>query len=95
MNFTHVFISRPRREAEELAAMLVLLGLQSVVQPAFSYFSLDAGNSQKEIFDEMAMAGPEALVIFTSPRSVAHGLSQLPENVLFHTKIAAIGPAPG
>jgi len=35
MKLSHVFISRPRREAEELAAMLAPLGLQTVVQPAF------------------------------------------------------------
>jgi uroporphyrinogen-III synthase len=93
MKFTHVFISRPWKESEELAAMLTPLGLQSVVQPAFNYFPLDARASQKEIFDEMGMAGPDALVIFTSPRSVAHGLSQLPDNVLFQARIAAIGPA--
>ena len=93
MKFTHVFISRPRKEAEELAGMLVPLGLRPVVQPAFSYLSLDARNAQPEIFNEMGMAGPDALVIFTSPRSVAHGLSQLPDNVLFHAQIAAIGPA--
>jgi len=93
MKFTHVFISRPRVEAEELAAMLVPLRLQSVVQPAYSYFPLDARIAQKEIFDEMSMAGPESLVIFTSPRSVAHGLSQLPDNALFQARIAAIGPA--
>jgi len=93
MKFTHVLISRPRREAEELAAMLVPLGLQSVVQPAFSYFPLDARASQKETFDEMGMAGPDALLVFTSPRSVAHGLSQLPDNVLFQARVAAIGPA--
>jgi uroporphyrinogen-III synthase len=93
MRFTHVFISRPRREAEELAAMLVPLGLQSIVQPAFTYFPLDARASQQGLFDEMSMAGQEALVIFTSPRSVAHGLSQLPDNALFQARIAAIGPA--
>jgi uroporphyrinogen-III synthase len=93
MKFTHVFISRPRKEAEELAAMLAPLGLQSVVQPAFNFFPLDARALQKEIFDEIDMAGPDALVIFTSPRSVAHGLSQLPDNALFQARIAAIGPA--
>jgi uroporphyrinogen-III synthase len=93
MNFTHVFISRPRKEAQELAAMLVPLGLEAVVQPAFSFFSLDARASQPEIFDEMDMAGPDGLLVFTSPRSVAHGLSQLPDNVLFQARVAAIGPA--
>ena len=93
MKFTHVFISRPRTEAEELAALLVPLGLQAVVQPAFNYFSLDAIATQQEIFDEMDTEGPPALVIFTSPRSVAHGLSQLPDKILFQSRIAAIGPA--
>jgi uroporphyrinogen-III synthase len=93
MKFTHVFISRPRREAEELAAMLVPLGLHSVVQPAFTFFLQDVRAAQRETFDEINMAGPDALVVFTSPRSVAHGLSQLPDNVLFQARIAAIGPA--
>jgi len=93
MIFTHVFISRPRKESEELDAMLAPLGLHSVVQPAFNYFPLDARAAQKEIFDEMGMAGPDALLIFTSPRSVAYGLSQLPDNALFQARVAAIGPA--
>ena len=67
MKFTHVFISRPRKEAEELAEMLVPLGLQAVAQPAFNFFSLDARSSQNEIFNEMSLAGPDSLLIFTSP----------------------------
>jgi uroporphyrinogen-III synthase len=41
----------------------------------------------------MSLAGPDSLLIFTSPRSVAHGLSQLPDNILFQARVAAIGPA--
>jgi len=93
MKFTHVFISRPRKEAEELAEMLVPLGLQPVAQPAFNFFSLDARSSQNEIINEMSLAGPDSLLIFTSPRSVAHGLSQLPDNILYQARVAAIGPA--
>lgn len=93
MNFTHVFISRPRKESEELASMLIPLGLQMVVQPAFNYFPRDIRVSQKEIFDEMSMAGPGTLVVFTSPRAVAHGLHQLPDAIRFRSRIAAIGPA--
>ncbi|MBT8049453.1 MAG: uroporphyrinogen-III synthase [Xanthomonadales bacterium] len=93
MSFTHVFISRPRRESEELAAMLNTIGLQTVVQPAFSYFPVDARAAQKEMFDEIDMAGSGSLVVFTSPRSVAHGLAQLPDSVRFNARIAAIGPA--
>lgn len=93
MTFSHVFISRPRRESEELAAMLVPLGLSAVVQPAFSYFPVDIHAAQKDVVDEMSRAGSESLTIFTSPRSVIHGLSQLPDNILFQSRIAAIGPA--
>jgi uroporphyrinogen-III synthase len=41
LKFSHVFISRPRQEAEELAALLAPLGLQVVLQPAFEYLPLD------------------------------------------------------
>lgn len=93
MSFTHVFISRPRQESEELAAMLEAVGLRTVVQPAFRFFPLDIRQSQAEIYDEMCMAGPETLVVFTSPRAVAHGLPQLPDNIRFRSRVAAIGPA--
>jgi len=93
MKFTHVFITRPRRESEELAALLAPLGLESVIQPAFSFSPLDARNGQEDVFTEMKSSGPDALVIFTSPRSVAHGVPQLPDEVLFGARIAAIGPA--
>jgi len=93
MSFTHVFISRPRRESEELAAMLVPLGLQTVVQPAFNYFPADIALAQKEIFAEMGRAGAGTLVVFTSPRAVEHGLAQLPHAIRFQSRIAAIGPA--
>ena len=93
MNFTHVFISRPRQESEELAAMLKPLGLQTVVQPAFNYFPQDIPFSQAEVYAEMEMAGAGTLLVFTSPRAVAHGLAQLPDAVRFHARVAAIGPA--
>jgi len=93
MSFTHVFITRPRKESGELAAMLSRIGLQSLVQPAFIYLQVDAQHAQQEVFSEMDMAGSSALVVFTSPRSVAHGLSQLPDSIRFKSRIAAIGPA--
>lgn len=93
MTFTHVFISRPRNESEELARMLAPLGLETVVQPAFNYFPLDARLSQKKEFEALEDAQPDTLVVFTSPRSVLHGLSQLPQQVLFNARVGAIGPA--
>lgn len=93
MNFTHVFITRPLQESAELAAMLADLGLKTVVQPAFSYHALDVNEGQPETIEEMRAATAESLVVFTSPRAVAHGVPQLPDEVLFGSRIAAIGPA--
>lgn len=93
MSFTHVFISRPRQESEELAALLGPLGLETVVQPAFDYVLVDFRASQPELAGEMERAGPDSLVVFTSPRAVAHGLDQLPEALRFRSRVAAIGPA--
>jgi len=73
--------------------MLAPLGLQTVVQPAFNYLREDIRSDQTQVLTEMSMAGKETLVVFTSPRSVAHGLPQLPDAVRFQSRIAAIGPA--
>jgi uroporphyrinogen-III synthase len=93
MSFTHVFISRPIKEALELAAMLTPLGLQPVVQPAFNFLPQDILSSQKEVVEELGAAGRGALVVFTSPRAVEHGLPQLPDSIRYQSQIAAIGPA--
>lgn len=93
MKYTHVLITRPRQSSEELAAMLDPLGPQSVVQPAFTYFPMDVNESQQETVEEMAHADSGDLVIFSSPRAVAFGLGQLPADLLFRAKVAAIGPA--
>jgi hypothetical protein len=53
VKFSHVFISRPLHEAEELAAMLTPLGLEAVVQPAFDFLPLDARVEAPETFAEL------------------------------------------
>jgi len=93
MKFSHVFISRPRAESKELAALLSPLGLQAIIQPAFTYAPLDARAGQSEEFAEMEAAVLSDLLLFTSPRAVANGLSQLPANALHRSRVAAIGPA--
>jgi len=93
VKYSHVFITRPRRESEELSALLTPLGLQCVIQPAFTYAPLVAAALQKELFAELSKVGSDALLIFTSPRAVAHGLSQLPDGLLFQARVTAIGPA--
>ena len=73
--------------------MLAPLGLQTVVQPAFDYVALDAYKADPETCAELESSAAGDVVIFTSPRAVTHGLSQLPRETLLRLKIAAIGPA--
>jgi uroporphyrinogen-III synthase len=93
MSFTHVFISRPRQESDELADLLSPLGLRAIVQPAFDFHPLDFQVLQKAAFDKMQQSGPDTLVIFTSPRAVLFGVPQLPDAIRFRSRVAAIGPA--
>ena len=93
MTFSHVFITRPEREAEELAAMLTPLGLQTIVQPAFDYVALEARTQDPETYAEFEAATATDLVVFTSPRAVTHGLAQLSREQLLQLRLAAIGPA--
>lgn len=95
MKFSHVFISRPRQEAEELAGMLAPLGLQTIVQPAFEYVALDARVSDPAGYAKFEAAAAGDLVVFTSPRAVEHGLAQIPPALLRRLRVAAIGPATG
>jgi uroporphyrinogen-III synthase len=73
--------------------MLAPLGLQTIIQPAFSYVSLDTSVFQPDIFEEMCSTTSSDLLLFTSPRSVIHGLPQIPAEILQRTRVAAIGPA--
>jgi uroporphyrinogen-III synthase len=93
MSFSHVFISRPLHEAEELAALLAPLGLDAIVQPAFDYHPLNARAEAPEAFAKLEDARSSDLVVFTSPRAVNLGLPQLPREMLWRTRVAAIGPA--
>ena len=93
MKYSHIFITRPQHEAEELAARLSPLGLPCLVQPAFRYEPLDAREQQPGDFAELEHAAGEPLLIFTSPRAVEHGLPQLEPALLKRAALAAIGPA--
>lgn len=95
MKFSHVFISRPRPEAGELAGMLAPLGLHTIVQPAFEYAALDARANDPAGYARLEAAATGDLVVFTSPRAVAHGLAQIPRALLLRLRVAAIGPASG
>jgi uroporphyrinogen-III synthase len=93
MRFSHVFVARPRQEAEELAEMLAPLGLQVVVQPAFDFRAVDSAAEQPELVAQLEAQGASRLLIFTSTRAVEFGLPQLPPGLIGRCRIAAIGPA--
>jgi len=93
MRFSHVLITRPRQEAEELAAMLTPLGLQAVLQPAFEYRQREAAAEQPWVLADLESDEASRLLIFTSTRAVKFALAQLPRELVQRQKIAAIGPA--
>ena len=73
--------------------MLRPLGLEPVLLPAFDHPAVDARSEQPACFDALEGAGPADLVLFTSPRAVAHGLRQVSPGSLARARVAAIGPA--
>jgi uroporphyrinogen-III synthase len=93
MRFSHVFVTRPRQESEELVAMLAPLGLQVVVQSAFDFRQRDVVSDQPEVLADLEGDNDPRLLIFTSPRAVRFGLAQLPHELIKKQKIAAIGPS--
>lgn len=93
MSFSHVLLTRPQPQSGELAALLEPLGLEVVIQPAFSFSALDAQAEQPEELAEALNADSNDLVLFTSPRSVKYGLLQVTSAVLSRTRVAAIGPS--
>lgn len=93
MGFSHALITRPQPQGDELAALLAPLGIECVAQPAFEYLPVDASAGQPDVCAALRSAGPGDLVLFTSPRAVAHGLPQIPSNCLGRARVGAIGPA--
>lgn len=93
MLFSHVLLTRPEPQSLELADLLAPLGLETVVQPAFTYAGIDAAAEQPADLSALSSAGPGDLLLFTSPRSVAHGLPQIPVGVVSRLRVGAVGPA--
>jgi uroporphyrinogen-III synthase len=93
VGFSHALITRPQPQGDELAALLAPLGIECVAQPAFEYVPVDASAGQPETCTALRSAGPDDLVLFTSPRAVAHGLPQIPHAILGRARVGAIGPA--
>ena len=73
--------------------MLKPLGLEVVIQPAFSFSAVDAQAEQPDELAGVLKASANDLVLFTSPRSVKYGLPQVSSSLLSRTRVAAIGPS--
>lgn len=87
---SHVLITRPWADAEQLARLLANIGVEAIVQPAQSFEPRSVGSAE---LSGLAGLAPPLLMIFTSPRAVEFGLPQLPGELLGSARIAAIGPA--
>jgi len=93
MPFSHILITRPRQEALELAELLASSEAEIIIMPAYEFHATALFADQISQIREAAAGPNQALLVFTSPRSVQYGLGQVPEDVLRSSKIAAIGPS--
>ena len=99
INFSHILITRPRQEALELADMLATMPAEIPMQakiiiiPAHTFLPVKLPPDQLGQL-QAASAKPEPmLLIFTSPRAVEFGLSQIPMEVVRAARVAAVGPS--
>ena len=88
--FSQVLITRPKAEAERLAALLTPLGIDSIVQPAQTFAAREMDAELRSALETLEQS---CLLVFTSTRSVDFGLPQIPDAVLQKARIAAVGPA--
>jgi uroporphyrinogen-III synthase len=93
MRFSHILITRPQRESEELAALLAPLGIPVIVQAAQKFRGLEPSAEQMESLSGLRAANGSPLLLFTSTRAVDFGLPALPGGLAGTARIAAIGPA--
>jgi uroporphyrinogen-III synthase len=91
--FSHVLLTRPRPESEELAALLRPLGPEPVILPAFDFAGIDIATEQPDVLLRMRQATAADLVVFTSPRAVEYGLPQMAGGALGRARVHAIGPS--
>ena len=88
--FSHVLITRPRQESQQLAKLAATLGLSSIAMPAFEFHSTALSREAMSELDQIP-GNQRPLMIFTSPRSVEYGLPQVPAKLMAHAKVASIG----
>lgn len=86
-NHSHVLVTRPNPEGDELASRLASAGLDAVTLPAHGF----EADPPKHWPDWKGTA--HRLAVFVSPRAVRFGLKALPEGYLDGARVAALGPA--
>ncbi len=100
--FSHVLITRPESEGRDLAARLAPLldsaGTAVLLQPAHQFCPVQLDATTKAELEALlgpgsTAAGMAATIIFSSPRSVEFGLSQISRELLRAASLAAMGPA--
>jgi len=91
MPYSHILITRPRQEATELAGMLASCGAEVINLPAYEFYAVKLFSDQINELRQAALGPSQPLMVFTSPRSVKHGLDQIPPEIISRVRIAAIG----
>lgn len=93
MSYSHILITRPLREASELANLLGSAGAEIIVLPAHTFLAVKLLPQQVELLLATTVQAKPSLLLFTSPRAVEFGLHQLPPDAVRKARIAAIGPS--
>ena len=87
---TQVLVTRPLEASQKLADQLDALGLSPIVMPLYTF---TARTPPFEMATAWPNPGARKLAVFTSPRAVHFGLSQIPEDCLNDLEFAVVGSA--
>lgn len=93
MAFSHILITRPREEAQELADQLGSGSGEPIILPAYEFHQTKLFTDHIAQLSEAAAGPHRPLLVFTSTRAVEYGLPQLPPETVSAALVAAIGPA--
>lgn len=92
MVFSHIVITRPRDEANELAERIGGLRAEVLTLPAYEFRPSEPFPDLVALLADASANDARPLVIFTSPRAVEHGRTHVPDGILSRCRVAAIGP---
>ena len=87
---THVLVTRPLDASRQLAGELVKFGLFPVLMPLYTFTARQPGS---DVHSAWSSGTSRKLAVFTSPRAVQYGLSNIPEDQLEDLEFAVVGSA--